>query len=167
MLQTLFIFSHMSRFSISVNHIDSNFGSLLTTWTDELEPGRRPKRSDTRQVSREVERKAVIDLVIRRGAAKVIADGLGIDRGNRSQHQTRKTAKEASSRPGGSTKVHPHGAKARACDPGTMCASGSCQWSSQELFLPAPFCRIALYVSLAFSKTRWRLSQYSLQSKRV
>ena len=31
MLQTLFIFSHMSRFSISVNHIDSDFAPFSLT----------------------------------------------------------------------------------------------------------------------------------------
>lgn len=53
---------------------------LLGAWIDELEPGRRPKRSSARQFSHEAKERAVIDLVARRGAAKVIADGLGIER---------------------------------------------------------------------------------------
>lgn len=53
---------------------------LLAAWIDELEPGRRPKRSSARRVSHETKEQAVIDLVARRGAAKVIADGLGIER---------------------------------------------------------------------------------------
>lgn len=53
---------------------------LLGAWIDELEPGRRPKRSSARRFSREAKEQAVIDLVARRGAAKVIADGLGIEK---------------------------------------------------------------------------------------
>lgn len=53
---------------------------LLGAWIDELEPGRRPKRSSARRFSHEAKEQAVIDLVARRGAAKVIADGLGIER---------------------------------------------------------------------------------------
>lgn len=53
---------------------------LLAAWIDELEPGRRPKRSSARRVSHEAKEQAVIDLVARHGTAKVIADGLGIER---------------------------------------------------------------------------------------
>lgn len=53
---------------------------LLGAWIDELEPGRRSKRSSARRFSHEAKEQAVIDLVARRGAAKVIADGLGIER---------------------------------------------------------------------------------------
>lgn len=53
---------------------------LLASWIDELEPGRRPKRSSPKRFSQEVKQKAVVDLVARRGAAKDIADGLGIER---------------------------------------------------------------------------------------
>ena len=53
---------------------------LLAAWIDEFEPGRRPKRSSARRFSHEAKEQAVVDLVARRGAAKVIADGLGIER---------------------------------------------------------------------------------------
>lgn len=53
---------------------------LLTAWIGELEPGRRPKRSSTRRVFREAKEQAAIDLVTRRGAAKDIADVLGVER---------------------------------------------------------------------------------------
>ena len=53
---------------------------LLAAWIDELEPGRRPRRSSARRFSHEAKERAVIDLVARRGAAKAIADGLGIER---------------------------------------------------------------------------------------
>lgn len=53
---------------------------LLGAWIDELEPGRRPKRSSARQFSHEAKEQAVIDLVARRGAAKAIANGLRIER---------------------------------------------------------------------------------------
>lgn len=53
---------------------------LLAAWIDELEPGRRPKRSSARRFSHEAKEQAVVDLVARRGAAKAIADGLGIER---------------------------------------------------------------------------------------
>ena len=53
---------------------------LLAAWIDELEPGRRPKRSGTRRISDETKQKAVIDLVVRKGAANDIADELGVER---------------------------------------------------------------------------------------
>lgn len=53
---------------------------LLAAWIDELKPGRRPKHSSARRFSHEAKEQAVIDLVARRGAAQVIADGLGIER---------------------------------------------------------------------------------------
>lgn len=53
---------------------------LLAAWIDELEPSRRPKRSNTRQVSHEAKQKAVIDLITRKGAANDIADELGVER---------------------------------------------------------------------------------------
>ena len=53
---------------------------LLGAWIDELEPGRRPKRSSARRFSHEAKEQAVVALVARRGAAKIIADGLGIER---------------------------------------------------------------------------------------
>ena len=53
---------------------------LLAAWIDELEPGRRPKRTDTARIPEEVKQKAVIDLVVREGAAKDISDELGVER---------------------------------------------------------------------------------------
>ena len=53
---------------------------LLTRWIDGLESGRRPRRNSTAMIPEEVKGRAVADLVTREGAAKDIADELGIER---------------------------------------------------------------------------------------
>lgn len=53
---------------------------LLASWIDELEPGRRPKRTDTAHIPEETKERAVIDLIARKGPAKDIADELGVER---------------------------------------------------------------------------------------
>ncbi len=68
---------HLARTMRALGHPSQE---LLAAWIDELEPGRRPKRSGTRRTSHETKKQAVIDLVARRGAAKDIADELGIER---------------------------------------------------------------------------------------
>lgn len=54
--------------------------NLLAEWIDELEPGRRPKRPALVRTSEKAKEHAAIDLITRKGAAKGIADGLGIER---------------------------------------------------------------------------------------
>lgn len=53
---------------------------LLAAWIDELEPGRRPKRSSAKRLTHENKQRAVVDLITRKGAAKDIADELGVER---------------------------------------------------------------------------------------
>lgn len=45
---------------------------LLAAWIDELEPGRRPKRSSAKRLTHENKQRAVVDLITRKGAAKDI-----------------------------------------------------------------------------------------------
>lgn len=73
-------FEHGRRLARTMRALGYPSQELLGAWIDELEPGRRPKRSSARRFSHEAKEQAVIDLVARRGAAKVIADGLGIER---------------------------------------------------------------------------------------
>ena len=53
---------------------------LLSSWIDELEPGRRTKRADASRIPDKMKEKAVIDLVTREGSAKEVSDGLGAER---------------------------------------------------------------------------------------
>ena len=53
---------------------------LLASWIEELEPGKRGRRASPPKIPDEVKKKAVADLVTRTGAAKDIADELGIER---------------------------------------------------------------------------------------
>lgn len=53
---------------------------LLAPWIDELEPGRRCRRAATAKIPDEIKERAVVDLVTRDGAAKGIADELGVER---------------------------------------------------------------------------------------
>lgn len=53
---------------------------LLASWIEELEPGKRSRRASPPKIPDEVKEKAVVDLVTRTGAAKDIADELGIER---------------------------------------------------------------------------------------
>lgn len=73
-------FGHGGRLARTMRALGYPSQELLAAWIDELEPGRRPKRSSARRFSHEAKEQAVIDLVARRGAAQVIADGLGIER---------------------------------------------------------------------------------------
>ena len=73
-------FGHGGRLARTMRALGYPSQEFLAAWIDELEPGRRPKRSSAGRFSREAKERAVVDLVARRGAAKAIADGLGIER---------------------------------------------------------------------------------------
>lgn len=73
-------FEHDRRLAHTMRALGYPSQELLAAWIDELGPGRRPRRSSARRFSHEAKEQAVVDLVARRGAAKAIADGLGIER---------------------------------------------------------------------------------------
>ena len=73
------LFEHGRRPARTTRALGYPSRQLLAAWIDELEPGRRPKHPSARQVSREIEEQAVIDLVTRRGAVKDIANELGAE----------------------------------------------------------------------------------------
>lgn len=45
---------------------------LLAAWIDELEPGRRPKRSSAKRLTHENKQRAVVDLITRKGAQRTL-----------------------------------------------------------------------------------------------
>lgn len=53
---------------------------LRARWIDEFEPGRRPRGNSTAKIPEEVKGRAVVDLITKEGAAKDIADELGVER---------------------------------------------------------------------------------------
>lgn len=73
-------FEHGRRLARTMRALGYPSRELPAAWTGELEPGRRPKRSDTRRIPDEAKQKAVIDLVVRKEAASDTADGLGVVR---------------------------------------------------------------------------------------
>ena len=73
-------FEHGRCLACTVRALGYPSQGLLASWTDELEPGRRPKQAVTTRFSDEAKESAVIDLVTRKKPAKEIADRIGIKR---------------------------------------------------------------------------------------